>query len=355
MKTLIFLLLCLVFLSTAGPGLSAPVEIKFPHTHSEFAPVGRGANLFKVLAEKRLKGKVKVDVYPARQFGNTIKIMEALQSGAVQIAPLPLYRLAELSQKFQVFELPFLFEDEGAVSRFQTSPVTKTLLDAAEKQGYKGLAFWHFGMKQLMANKPLLAPADLKGLKFAVSKSVIPELSKWKYEVIGAAPVFMSSGDIYQALQRGAVDGSEGSWPWLFYGKFYEVQKFISVTNHAYVGFLLTANTHFWNGLPSDIRNQLQAIIPDVTKEVNRLAVEESFHAIQAFRKLGVVQIKTLTKKDRTQWLTHMKPVWNELESKIGTEIVRAAIHAGTAGGGDPCPLGTCRCKDRSCKKRCCY
>jgi len=356
MKRLTFLVICLVLLLLAVPGLSAPIAIKFPHTYLESSPVGRGANLFKVLAESRLKSKVKVDIYPARQLGNTKQIMEALQSGAVQIAPLPLYRLAELSQQFQVFALPFLFEDEGAVYRFQRSHVTKTLLDAAEKEGYKGLDFWHFGMKQLMADKPLLLPTDAKGLKFAVSKSVFPDLAMWQYKAIDAAPVLMSANQIYCALQGGGVDGLEDSWPSLFYSKFYEAKKYISVTNHAYIGFLLTANTGFWRSLPSDIRHKLQTIIPEVTKEVNRLAVEESFKAIQGIKKSGAVQIKTLTNEERAEWLKYMKPVWNKLESRIGSEIVQTAIQkSGTGGGGDPCPLGTCRCMDRSCKKKCCY
>jgi len=355
MKKLIFLVLGLAFLSNVEPVFSAPIEIKFPHIYPECAPVGRGANLFKVLAENRLKDKVKVNVYPDRQFGNTIKIMKALQSGTIQIAALPLYRLAGVSEKFKVFELPFLFEDEGAVSRFQTSSVNKILLDAAKKQGYKGLAFWHSGMKQLMAKKPLLVPADAKGLKFAVSKAMISEVAKLKYKAVGVVPLQMGSRNIYQALQKGIADGLEGSWQWLFYGKFYELQKFISVTNHSYAGFLLTANTRFWKSLSSDIRNQLQAIIAEVTTEVNRLAVEDSFNAIQAIKKLGIVQIKTLSSEERNKWLEHMKPVWNKLESSIGTEIVQAAMRSGTAGGGDPCGLGECRCMDRSCKKICCY
>lgn len=354
MKTLLSLMVSLLaLLLSSTPSISAAKKIVFAQAYPPGTPVAEGAILFKNMIESRLKGKIEVDVYPSTQLGNAKQIMDSLQHGAVQIAPIPLYMLSPLTKKFQVFELPFLFEDEGSVTRFQNSSVGESLLDATNNQGYKGLTFWHFGMKQFIANRPLLTPADAKGLKFVVPH--MSELTYSKYEAIDAGALSVPYEEEYTALQQGMANGMEGTWQKILHGKFYDVQKYISMTNHAYAGFLLAMNFNFWKSLPPDVKKELGVVIKEVTKEVNKLAVEDSNRAIQMISKSGVVEIKTLTGEERIKWVEQMKPIWKTYEGKIGTEIIQAAMQSGAGGGGDPCPLGTCRCPNRSCKKECCY
>jgi C4-dicarboxylate-binding protein DctP len=355
MKSILSLMVCLASLLFATPILCAPMEIKFAHAYPEFTPVGQGAILFQKMVESRLRGKVKVEVYPAGKFGPTNRIMASLQSGEIQMAPLLLQRLMKFSTKYQIFELPFVFEDEGAVTRFQNSPAGRILLRLTENQGYKGLAFWHLGMRQFVANKPLLLPGDAKGLKFGVPRMVMPEIAYRKYKAIGAAPFPMDAGAVQLALQKKSIDGSESTWPMILRAKLYEMQKYISVTNHAYVGFVLTTNVPFWNRLQPEIQKELDSIISEVTKNVNRLAIEASYNAIAVISKLQPDRVKVLTAEERNRWRESMKPVWDKSESEIGGEVIQAAWRSGTAGGGDPCKLGTCRCPDKSCKKECCY
>lgn len=358
MKSLFTLMVCLALLLSTSPALPTPVQIKFAHTCPESSPVGQGAIFFQKMVESHLRDKVKIEIYPDNKTGPTNQIIKELQHGEIQMASIPLYELTKFSKKYKVFELPFVFEDEGAVTRFQNSPTGRSLLDLIENQEYKGLDFWYFSMRQFLANKPLLHPSDARGLKFGVLEATrmrISDIEKWKYKAIDAFVTPIPIKDLYNALTNGKIDGFESTWPMISQAKLYEAGKYISVTNHAYVGFMLTTNASFWNILPRDIQEGLKSIIPEVTKHVNRLTVENSYNTIMLISKLKPDSVKVLTPEERNQWRESMKPVWDITANEIGRDLIQAAIFFGSGGGGDPCPLGTCRCQDRSCEKDCCY
>ena len=221
-----------------------------------------------------------------------------------------------------------------------------------EGQGYRGLAFWHYDMYQISANKPIRTPADAKDLKFRVPAS---KILLEQAQAIGIKPVPLAFAEMYTALQRGVVDGAENPWSNILASKLYEVQKYITATNHRYFGFVLIINNNFWNKLSPDIRKQFEEIILEVTAEVNKGAVEESNQAAQNISKLGLTNVLILTNEERQQWHQSLQPIRQRFQNEIGREIIEAALRSGTGAGGDPCPLGTCRCPDRTCKPKCCY
>jgi C4-dicarboxylate-binding protein DctP len=339
-------------LLSAAQSFSMPIVIKFAHTSGGHTPVAQGANLFKKLAEDRLTGKVVIEVYGASQLGNAEQIMDGVQKGGVEIAVLPLSRFIKFSREFQVFELPFLFEDLGAVTRFQDSATGEKLLAAMQKENFKGLAFWHHGMTQLAANRAIRLPSDAKDLRLRLPRSdVMAQYAK----VLGAKDVWLPFGDVYAALQQGRLDGVESTWTNIYALKPYEAPKYVSVTDQGYLGYLLVSNRDFWNKPPYDIKAELNGIVREVTKAVNKLAVEDSYQAAQKIAQSGLTNVLLLRNDERQQWRQTMEPVWREFEKEIGKDIIAAAVKAGTGGGGQPCPLGTCRCPDRTCKKECCY
>ena len=201
---------------------AAPMVIKFSHVVAEHTPKGQAALKFKEEAEKLLPGKVKVEVYPNSQLYGDAKEMEALALGDVQFIATSLSKFGKYTHKTEVFDLPFMFKDMDAVDRFEQSKVGQSILHSMESRNYLGLAYWHNGLSQMSANKPLLLPADAKGLKFRIQQSDIIAAS---YEGIGANVQKLAFSEVYQALQVGTVNAQENTWSNIYSKKFYEVQK----------------------------------------------------------------------------------------------------------------------------------
>ena len=260
-------------LALLGGIAHAEIVIKFSHVVAENTPKGKGALLFKQLAEERLKGKVTVEVYPNSSLFGDGKEMEALLLGDVQLIAPSLSKFDRYTKQVQVFDLPFLFKDIGAVHRFQNGPTGQAILGSMKKKGLTGLGYWDNGMKQLSANKPLRKPEDAKGMKFRIQSSDILEA---QFKAVGAFPQKLAFAEVYQALETGVVDGAENPWSNIYSQKFFEVQKYISESNNGYLGYMLVTNTKFWDGLPADVRKTLEEILTEVTVQVNQWATEFS-------------------------------------------------------------------------------
>ncbi|MCB1771202.1 MAG: TRAP transporter substrate-binding protein [Candidatus Competibacteraceae bacterium] len=303
----------------------AETVIKFSHVVADNTPKGKGAALFKKLAEERLKGKVTVEVYPNSSLFGDGKEMQALLLGDVQLIAPSLSKFDRYTKQLQVFDLPFLFKDLAAVRRFQDSPTGKALLKSISKKGLTGLGYWDNGMKQLSANKPLRMPEDAKGLKFRIQQS---DLLEAQFKALGAFPQKLAFAEVYQALETGVVDGAENPWSNIYSQKFFEVQKYISESNHGYLGYMLVTNTKFWEGLPDDVRAELEKILDEVTVQVNQWAEELSTSDRQKIKDSGKTEILALTDEELAAWKKTLQPVYKEFTPKIGKEIVDAAMAA---------------------------
>jgi C4-dicarboxylate-binding protein DctP len=243
------------------------------------------------------------------------------------IAP-SLSKFDKFTKHLQVFDLPFLFDDIAAVDRFQQSEAGKALLTSMEDLGYLGLGYWHNGMKQLSANKPLRTPADAAGLKFRIQAS---DVLLAQFEALNANPQKMAFAEVYQALQVGTVDGQENTWSNIYTQKFYEVQPYISETNHGVIDYMVVTNSEFWNGLPDDVRTELEKIMAEVTTEVNRLAEALNQQDKQKIIDSGRSEIIALSPEQRAEWITAMQPVWDQFRDDIGQDLIDAAKSANTS------------------------
>ena len=313
-------------LAAAAASAADPIKMKFSHVVAEGTPKGQGALLFKKLAEERLPGKVVVEVYPNSQLFGDAKEMEALLLNDVQLIAPSLSKFDKFTKKLQVFDLPFLFDDIAHVDRFQSSPEGKALLDSMKAKGYKGLAYWHNGMKQLSANKPLRKPEDAAGLKFRIQ---ISDLLVDQFKALNANPQKMAFSEVYQALQTGAIDGQENTWSNIYSQKFHEVQKYITETNHGVIDYMVLTNSRFWDGLPKDVRAELEKVMDEVTVQVNKMAEDINQSDKKKIMESGKSEIITLTKDELAAWRNAMQPVYKKYEGEIGKELVEAARAAG--------------------------
>lgn len=323
LKTTVKALVCAVSIGLAGIAHAAdPIVIKFSHVVAEHTPKGQGALLFKKLAEERLPGEVRVEVYPNSSLFGDGKEMEALLMGDVQIIAPSLAKFEHYSKGIQIFDLPFLFDDMAAVDRFQKGPAGQELLSTMEDKGITGLGYWHNGLKQLSANKKLLEPKDARGLKFRVQASAVLEE---QFKAVRANPRKMSFAEVYQGLQTGVVNGAENPYSNIYSQKMHEVQKYITESNHGLLDYMVITNTKFWNELPEHVSKELRAIMDEVTVEVNQHAHELNMRDKQSIIDAGKTEILYLTKEQREMWREAMRPVWKKFEAQIGAERIKAA------------------------------
>jgi len=327
-RTLIVLALATTWAATfAGSAAAqtpapAPIVIKFSHVVANDTPKGKGAQRFKELAEKATNGRVKVELYANSSLYKDKEEMEALQLGAVQMLAPSLAKFGPLGVKeFEVFDLPFLFADKAALSRVTQGPAGKMMLEKLDAKGIRGLAYWDNGFKQMTANKPLHVPADFKGLKMRIQSSKVLDA---QFRALGANPQVMAFSEVYQALQTGVVDGTENTPSNIYTQKTHEVQKYLTVSNHGYIGYAVIVNKKFWDALPPDIRVQLDGAMLEATKYANTIAQEENDQAMEGIRKWGKTAIYTLTPAEKAQWRQSMLPVRKEMESRVGRDTLAA-------------------------------
>jgi C4-dicarboxylate-binding protein DctP len=247
--------------------------------------------------------------------------LEALAFGEIQMIAVSLSKFDRLTPKFQVFDLPFLFSDLAAVEKFQGTPTGQKLLHAIEDKGFLGLAFWHNGMKQFGAPVPLRTPADAAGLKFRI---MVSDVLQAQILAIDGVPQKMSFDEVYQALQSGAIDAQENTWSNIWSQKFFEVQPYITETNHGYLGYLVAVNPEFWNTLPDDVRTELEAIIAEVTIEANAQSSDIDDQDRARVLATGQTELVELTPQELESWRAVMRPVWQRFATAIGEDIMEA-------------------------------
>jgi C4-dicarboxylate-binding protein DctP len=308
----------------AAVATAAPIVIKFSHVVAEKTPKGQGALKFKELAEKKLPGKVEVQVFPSSQLFGDAKEIEALLLGDVHIIAPSLSKFDRYTKKLQVFDLPFLFDGLEAVDRFQKSSAGTALLDSLKSKGMKGLAYWHNGMKQFSSNRPKLqVPADVKGLKFRIQASDVLEA---QFRAVGANPQKMAFSEVYQALQTGVVDGQENTWSNIYSQKYHEVQKTIALTNHGVIDYMVITNAKWWERLPADVRKGLEEAMAEATLYANKLAYDLDERDRKLIEEAGKAKVAKLSKDDIAQWRKAMAPVWKRFEAGIGKDLIDAAL-----------------------------
>ena len=299
-----------------------PIVIKFSHVVAADTPKGKAAEYFKKLAEEKTKGKVKVEVYPNSQLYKDKEEMEALQLGAVQMLAPSLAKFGPLGAKeFEVFDLPYIFDNYEELHKITQGPVGQSLLKKLDSKGITGLAFWDNGFKSFSANNPIKTPADLKGKKMRIQSSKVLEE---EMRALGALPQVMAFSEVYQALQTGVVDGTENPISNLYTQKMHEVQKHLTITEHGYLGYAVIVNKKFWDGLPADVRTALEAAMKDATVYANKIAKEENDKDLESVKKSGKTAVYVPTKAERDAFKKALTPVHAKMADRLGKDLLQA-------------------------------
>ena len=298
------------------------IVIKFSHvTNTDKHPKGIAASLLEKRVNEEMNGRACMQVFPNSSLYDDKKVLEAMLNGDVQMAAPSLSKFEKFTKKFRIFDLPFMFEDVAAVDRFQSSEAGQKLKGSMRRKGLQGLAFWHNGMKQMSASRPLIRPEDAKGLKFRVQAS---DVLVAQFEQLGANPQKMSFKEVYGGLQTKVIDGQENTWSNIYGKKFFEVQDGITESNHGIIDYLVVTSTEWWEGLDGDVKSQLKTIIDEVTATRNAESTRVNEEAKAAIIAAGG-EVRSLTAEQRSKWVEAMKPVWSKFEGDIGADLIAAA------------------------------
>lgn len=320
-----FLIVMLASSALAGAALAEGAcddgeeVIKFSHvTNTDKHPKGIAASLLEKRVNEEMNGKACMEVFPNSTLYDDDAVLEAMLQGDVQLAAPSLSKFEKYTLAFRIFDLPFMFRDIGVVDAFQQSDQGQALLGSMARNGLTGLAYWHNGLKQFSANKPLATPADAKGLKFRVQTS---DVLVAQMEALGASAQPMAFSEVYGALQQGVVDGQENTWSNIFGQKFFEVQDGVSETNHGVIDYLVVTSAEWLDGLDADVRDQFLKILDEVTNERNAAVGEVDKDARQAVLDAGGT-IRELSADERQAWVDAMKPVWEKFASDVGQDTI---------------------------------
>jgi len=327
MKNIFAAIVCTASLSVMSTAVLADCDadelvIKFSHvTNADKHPKGIAASLLAERVNSEMNGTACMEVFPNSTLYTDEKALEALLVGDIQLAAPSLSLFEPFTKKYRIFDLPFMFRDIEAVDAFQSSETGQDLKDAMTRRGLQGLQFWHNGMKQMSASKPLTLPTDANGLKFRVQPS---DVLVAQMQAIGGSPQKMAFAEVYGALQQGVVDGQENTWSNIFGRKFFEVQDGVTETNHGIIDYLVVASVDWLDALEPAIRDQFLTILSEVTETRNSESTRVNADAKQAVIDAGGT-VRILTDEQRSAWVDAMKPVWEQFREDVGADNIAAA------------------------------
>jgi tripartite ATP-independent transporter DctP family solute receptor len=305
----------------ATPAFAAELELKFGHVGKPGSLFEASVNEFAKRANAKLGGKAKVIAFGSSQLGKDKELLKKLKLGTVNFA-LPSSVMASVADEFGLFDMPYLVKDRAHMARIEKKIVWPTLAPILESKGYKVLAIWENGFRNITNNKrPINTPKDLQGLKLRTPKSV------WRvkmFKAYGANPSPLSFSEVFVALQTGTFDGQENPLAQIASGKFQEVQKYLSMTGHVYTPAYVTVNTKYWNKLPEDVRNILESTAMETQGFVYKTAAQMEVDLL-AELKAGGIQVNNA---DKQAFIDASKPIYEEFGSSVpaGKELINTAL-----------------------------
>jgi tripartite ATP-independent transporter DctP family solute receptor len=282
-------------------------------------------NFLKEKLEENSDGKFKVDLKVAGELGEDREIIEAMQMGEVHLASPSPAALGGFNKSVAILDMPFLFADrETAYSVLDGEP-GKMILTNLEESGFKGLGYFENGFRNVSNNvKPIESIEDFKGLSIRTMQNQT-HIEAWK--LLGANPTPMAFGELYTALQQGTVDGQENPFGLILANKFYEVQKYITVTNHVYAPNVVITNKAFIEGLPEDLQEVFVNAVNEAIDYNRQLAQEEETTAREALEAEGM-EVYEFSKDDLQKMQKIVEPVYDKFKDDIGADVVKTFLDA---------------------------
>lgn len=323
LKTLSTALLGALLLAGTTSAMAADIKertIKYAVIYDIKHPHGLGAQKFADLVAQRSDNKMKVKVFPNATLGGEIAIISAMQGGTVEMSAVATSQLVGVIKDFAALDLPFLFSNEKEVDRVVEGPVGKTFLDKMPEKGMVGLSFFEHGFRNLTnSRRPVTKLEDIQGLKIRVEQNSVA-IDTWN--MLGTNAVPMPFPELYGALEQKAVDGQENPYSTVESSKFYEVQKYLSVTKHKYTPLVVTLSKKFWDQLSADEKKIIQDAAVEAAVYQRQANRDLSDQYLQSLKKVGM-QINEIPAAELARMRAKVQPVVDKYSAQIGGTLVK--------------------------------
>lgn len=308
---------CALAIGVSGTVAANTIVLKAGHASST---TSSGQAAFEFLGqqlEEKTQGRIKLEVFPNSQLGSERELVESIQLGNVDMAFVSSAVLGNFNKEFFALDIPFLFKDRDSVYRVLDGEIGQGLLASLDKVGIKAVSFWENGFRQLTNNKKeILSPDDLKGMKMRTMENEV-HIAAWKE--LGANPAPLAFGELFTALQQGTFDAQEGPINLFYDMKFYEVQNFISKTNHVYSPWPLMINPDVYNRFSDEDKVIFAEVVKSSTDYQRDLAQKADEKAVE---NMPNVKITELSPEQLAAFSDRMGPIQALVKKKIGADIV---------------------------------
>ncbi|MGH1426863.1 MAG: DctP family TRAP transporter solute-binding subunit [Arenicella sp.] len=325
-RPLIACLIVILFFSQVAKAKESqekPVVIRFSHVVSPTTPKGLMAEKFKELIESRIgKEQVVVEIFPNSQLYSDSKVLDALLAGNVEIAAPSVSKFRKYSQRFQVFDLPFIFASSQSARNFMTGEYGERLLHSLSPAGFHGFGYLSNGMRQLTANQPVISPHDLNGVRIRYSGS---KVAKAWLSSLKSNPQKISFSKVYDSLKSNEIDAQMNTWSNILSKKFHTQQKYLLESNHSFSAYIVLTSSHFWKKIPVRFKRVVEQSIQDAIEYGNDLVESELAQARQEILDSGQVEVFNMSTSQRNDWVTAMLPIWQQFEDEVGRELLKEA------------------------------
>lgn len=309
------------------PDLAAQTVMKLAHDQPESSTHHRAALKLKEMVEARSKGQIRVNLFPSNLLGNSTQMVEQVQAGALEAAVLPTAWIAPIAPSVQVLDLPFLFPERKSLYQVVDGPVGAEILKPLAKVNIEGVAFWESGFKQFTGQFPIREPGDYKGRKIrTMPAAVIQE----QFKAFGATPTTIAFSELYSALQQNVVDGQENPIASIASMRLFEVQKYMTISDHGFLAYVFMFSKPFLDRLPKEQKAMLVEAAREGSRVQRAIIQDAEKEHLETFRKAGV-QITTLTPAQRAKFEQASRPVYDWFTQKYGgagIEMIRKELAA---------------------------
>lgn len=302
-----------------------PITLKLAHVANTDEPYHKAAEKFAELVKEGTNGNVLVEIFPNSQLGSSRDLLEGIQMGTVDMTLTTAAVLGNFIPQSQVLELPFIFTSKEHVYKVVDSPLADEIYAGADQKGFKILGTWENGFRHVTNNiRPIVKPEDMKGIKIRVMES---QMYIDMFKALGANPTPMAKGEVFTALQQKTVDAQDNPVGQIYSSRFYEVQKYLTLTGHTYSPEVAVFSLKTWNKIPKEYQDVILKA-SDEAKVLNRtLSAEKEKEYLDLMKEKGM-DITYLTPEQVVPFQEKMKPVWEKNYEVIGKELIEKVANA---------------------------
>lgn len=302
-------------------GLDDQIVIRFSHVVAENTPKGQAAQLFADYVSRYTEGKVKVEVYPNAILFEDDTEMDALSSQNVEMIAPAFSKISPYIPEWQVLDLPYALPNYAAVDEALNGDIRNILFESLDSIQAVGLSFWQNGFKQMTSNRnPLIVPEDFSGQSFRTMKS---KLLIDQFKIVNAEAVPLTFNETYHYLANGSIDGTENTLSNIYSKKLHTTQKYMTLSNHGYLGYVVLMNENFWYSLPNDIQSAIKLAMDDATAWLYRNALLINNESLRKIKEDNTIEIHEQTFEEKKLWIKAFEPLYAQYESVVGEELMK--------------------------------